>query len=184
MLSWARAARSGPIFLPVGLPGARIVAMDPAAVSDYAAHLAALLSRHGFQRHVLTRNRVGHFQLVGSLAGEAVDILLDTGAASTVVDLGYCRRRGLALRDTGRLGGGAGGVTLPIHDLGDVGLTLDGLAVHPDGVFAIDLSHVIEGLAEKGAEPVQAVLGVDVLLHHDAVIDYATRSLFLRHGER
>jgi len=159
-------------------------AMDAPHPPECAAELAALMSRHRYCRHALTRNRIGHFQLVGRLAGEPVEILLDTGAASTVVDLGYCRRRGLALRDTGRLGGGAGGVTLPIHELGDVGLTLDGLAVRPDGVFAIDLSHVNEGLAEKGAGPVQAVLGVDVLARHEAVIDVATRSLFLRHDER
>ena len=130
----------------------------------------------------MSRNQVGHLQLVGYLDGRRIDILLDTGAASTVVDLSYCRSQGISVRDTGRVGGGAGGITLPIHTLGDARLTLEGLPVRSDGIFAIDLTHVNQGLAMKGAGRVHAVLGADVLRHHQAVIDYATLALFLKEG--
>ena len=60
---------------------------------DHTRALAELLSQHGFQRHTLVRNQVGHLQLVGSLRNAPVDILLDTGAASTVVDFSYCRAK-------------------------------------------------------------------------------------------
>jgi acid phosphatase len=95
---------------------------------DHTTALASLLSQHGFHRHKLVRNQVGHFQLVGSLHDAPVDILLDTGAASTVVDLSYCRAKHIPTRDTGKLGGGAGGITLAIHALDGVILSLDG---HP-----------------------------------------------------
>jgi len=149
---------------------------------DHSLALAELLERYAFHRHPLSRNNVGHFQLVGQLGDRLLDILLDTGAASTVVDLGYCASQGIATRDTGRLGGGAGGATLPIHVLDNTVLTLDGLPLRSDRIYAVDLSHVNEGLAMRGAGRVQAVLGADVLTYHRAVIDYATMSLFLRHG--
>ena len=57
---------------------------------DHSTALAELLARYAFRRHPLSRNNVGHLQLVGQLQDRPVDILLDTGAASTVVDLGYC----------------------------------------------------------------------------------------------
>jgi hypothetical protein len=120
--------------------------------------------------------------LVGELAGRQLDVLLDTGAARTVVDLAYCRAEGIPTEDTGRVGGGAGGITLPIHTLGDMQLTLDGLPVRSDGIAAIDLSHVNQGLTMSGAGRIHAILGVDVLREHQAVIDYATLSLYLRHG--
>lgn len=47
--------------------------------------------------------------------------------------------------------------------------------------YAVDLTHVNEGLVTKGASRVQGVLGADVLTCHQAIIDYATMSLFLRH---
>ena len=87
------------------------------------------------------------------------------------------------MRDTGRLGGGAGGGNLGIHALDKASLSIDGLPLKSDGIYALDLSHVNEGLTSRGAGRVDAVLGVDVLRYQDAVIDYATMSLFFRHGE-
>ena len=148
---------------------------------DHSTALAEMLARYAFHRHPLSRNNVGHLQLVGQLQNRPLDILVDTGTTSTVVDLGYCTSQGIATRDSGRLGGGAGGVTLLIHVLDHAVLTLDGLPLRSDGIYAVDLSHVNEGLAMKGAGRVQAVLGADVLTYHRAVIDYATMSLFLHH---
>jgi hypothetical protein len=98
---------------------------------EHSTQLAELLGRHAFRRHLLARNSLGHFQLAGQLGDRRLDILLDTGAASTVVDLGYCNSQGIAMRDTGRLGGGAGGAALPIHTLDGAVLTLDGLHLVP-----------------------------------------------------
>jgi len=151
------------------------------ALMDHTKALADLLSQHGFHRHPLVRNQVGHLQLVGLLDDAPVDILLDTGAASTVVDLSYCRAKGIPTRDTGKLGGGAGGITLAIHALDGATLSLDGHPLRGDGIYAVDLTHVNEGLVTKGASRVHGVLGADVLTYHQAVIDYATMSLFLLH---
>src|SRR5262245_64417983 len=100
---------------------------------DHIKDLAELLSKHGFHRHRLDRNQVGHLQLVGLLDDAPVDILLDTGAASTVVDLSYCRAKGIPTRDTGQLGGRAGGITLAIHALDGATLSLDGYTLSSDG---------------------------------------------------
>lgn len=150
---------------------------------EHTAPLAELLARHGFRRHKMSRSQVGHLHLDGQLGGEPVNILLDTGAASTIIDLSYCHSRQIPLRETGMLGGGAGGVNLPIYALGEMALTLDGSPLRSDGIYTIDMSHVNKGLATRGAAPVQAVLGADILLYHQAVIDYATLSLFLKQTE-
>jgi hypothetical protein len=44
----------------------------------------------------------------------------------------------------------------------------------------MDLSHVNQALALKGSTPVDAILGVDVLEAHSAVIDYGSSSLYLK----
>lgn len=138
------------------------------------------LEEEGFRRHALARNGVGHLQISGEIASQPLDILVDTGAASTVVDLAWCRARNLPLAETGRTGGGAGGVTLPVYSLRGVEVSVDGNPLRSNGVFAVDLSHVNDGLAQRGARRVDAVLGADVLRHHSAVIDYASPSLFLK----
>lgn len=152
---------------------------SPFVASAAGPSLAEFLAARGYRPHALTRTAVGHLHIVGSLNGEPIDMLVDTGAASTIVDEEYCRARGIALTDTGHLGGGAGGAALPVHALGDVVLTLDGEPIRGNGICAIDMSHANAGLRAHGASPVQAVLGADVLTRHQAVIDYTTLTMYL-----
>ena len=150
---------------------------------DYTSAIAELLSRHGFRRFMMSRTQVGHLKLVGHLDGRPIDIVLDTGAAKTIVDLSYCRSEGIAVSDTGQPGAGAvgaGNVTVSVYTLGDVRLTLEGLPVRSDGIFAIDMTSTNQRLMMKGVDPIRAVIGQDVLRYHQAVIDYATLALFLK----
>ncbi len=148
----------------------------------HTIELEHLLERHGFRRHSLTLNQTGHFQTVAQLNGDSIEILIDTGASGTVVDLAYCQRRNFGMSESGRTGGGVGGLTLPIFRLENPVLTLDGALLKLDRIVAIDLSHVNRALSSKGANPIQAVVGADILQRQQAIIDYANKALFLKHG--
>jgi hypothetical protein len=151
---------------------------------DYSSEIAELLSGHGFRRFMMSRTKVGHLQLVGHLDGRRIDIVLDTGAGKTFVELNYCRSEGIAVSDTGLPGApaaGAGGSTVSnVYTLGDVRFTLEGLPIRSDGIFAIDMTHTNQKLMMKGVDPIRAVIGQDVLRYHQAVIDYARLALFLK----
>ena len=142
---------------------------------DYTSALSDLLSRHGFRRFTMSRSPVGHLKLAGHVDGRPIDIVLDTGASKTLVELTYCRAEGIAVTDTGQPGHGGN-----VFTLGDVAMTLDGLNLRTDGIFAIDMSSTNERLIKRGIDPIRAVIGQDVLRYHHAVIDYATLTLFLK----
>jgi len=142
---------------------------------DYTSAMAELLSRHGFRRFVMSRTPVGHLKLAGQLDDRPLDIVLDTGASKTLVELSYCRAEGIAVSDTGLPGQGGN-----VFTLGDARFTLDGLPLRTDGIFALDMSSTNQRLITKGVDPIRAVIGQDVLRYHQAVIDYATLALFLK----
>lgn len=142
---------------------------------DYTSALAELLSGHGFRRFTMSRTEVGHLKLVGHVDGRPIDIVLDTGASKTFVELGYCRSAGIAVSDTGLPGHGGN-----VYTLGDVRLTIEGLPIRTDGIFAIDMTSTNERLTMREVDPICAVIGQDVLRYHQAVIDYATLALFLK----
>ncbi len=144
---------------------------------DCAAAIAELLSRHGFRRVMMSGTPVGHLKLVAHFDGRPIDTVLDTGASKTFVELTYCRSEGIAVTDTGQPGHGGN-----VYTLGDARLTLDGLPVRTDGIFAIDMSSTNQRLTMRGVDPIRAVIGQDVLRNHEAVIDYATFALFLKEG--
>jgi hypothetical protein len=151
---------------------------------DYTSAIAELLARHGFRRFMMSRSAVGHLLLAGHLDGRPIDIVLDTGAGKTFVELGYCRSEGIAVTDTGQIAapaaGAADSTVSNVYTLSNVRLTLDGLPLRPDGIFVIDMSHTNQKLTIKGVDPIRAVIGQDVLRYHQAVIDYATLTLFLK----
>jgi hypothetical protein len=142
---------------------------------DHTSALSELLSRHGFRRFMMSRSPVGHLKLAGQVDGRPIDIVLDTGASKTFVELSYCRSEGIAVTDTGQPGQGGN-----VFMLGDVQLSLDGLRVDSDGIFALDMSSTNQRLTMKGIDPIRAVIGQDVLRYHQAVIDYSTLALFLK----
>ena len=142
--------------------------------------LSTFLEHQGYRRVSLERNGVGHFEAKGSLAGRTIRILVDTGAASTVINLSLARELGLEVVPLGRQGGGAGGAGLEIFQIHGAELKLDGAHPRPSALYAMDLSHVNAALAMKGTTPVEAVLGVDVFDRQKAVIDYDSSSLFLK----
>lgn len=144
--------------------------------------LPAFLETAGYRRITLSRNGVGHFEAAGTLAGRAVRVLIDTGAASTVVSLALAKELGLQVTPLGRTGGGAGGAQLEVFQLHDAELRLGDAVPRSRGLYAMDLSHVNAALALKGTTPVDAILGVDVFEAQAAVIDYGSGSLFLRDG--
>src|SRR5437868_145597 len=118
---------------------------------DFSSAIAELLSHHGFRRFMMSRTQVGHLKLVGQLDGRPIDIVLDTGASKTFVELGYCRSEGIAVSDTGQPGHGGN-----VYMLGDVQLTLEGLPVRSDGIFALDMTSTNQRLVMKGVDPIRA----------------------------
>ena len=82
--------------------------------------LPAFLQIAGYRRIPLSRNGVGHFEAAGTLAGRSVRVLIDTGAASTVVSLALARELGLVLTPLGA-GRGEGRVAQISKSSGSVG---------------------------------------------------------------
>lgn len=126
----------------------------------------------------LRPSAAGHFHLSGMIGDKPVEILIDTGASSTVVDRAWAESSGLALKSLGRQGAGVGSATVEVAALDERRLTLGDLPINTT-LVALDLSNVKAGLARLNVAPPQVVLGVDVLRRHHAVIDYATSTLWL-----
>jgi hypothetical protein len=142
--------------------------------------LSEFLESAGFRRVPLSRTGVGHFEVEGTLSGQPVRVLIDTGAASTVASLSRMNEIGLRVEPIERCGAGAGGMNLQVFQVEDAELRLGDVVPRVSPLLAMDLTHVNAALAQKGVPSVDVILGVDVFDMHAAVIDYGSSSLFLR----
>lgn len=143
--------------------------------------LSKLLEEEGYIRIALSRSGVGHFHTEGTLNGHSVSVLIDTGANTTIVNLDVVHRLGLEATKLAGQGAGAGSASLDVYELTQASLVLSGISPAERTLLAMDLSHAIQALESSGfLTPIDAILGVDALDAHSAVIDYGSDSLFLK----
>ena len=143
------------------------------------SELTDFLTAHGYVRVPLRRSVVGHFHTDGALNGRPVEVLVDTGAAITVVAMSVVREVGLRSEWLNRGALGAGGA-LDQYRVDGAVLELGLLTPRLAGPAGLDFEHVNAPLRANGSAEVDVILGADVFDAHAAVIDYATESLFLK----
>lgn len=144
-------------------------------------NLTSLLFEQNYKAIPLRATAFGHLEIAATINGIDVLFLLDTGAASTVIDTGFAAEHGLQVEETSITGGGVGTSELIIYQLATTRLVLAGFHVDELPVFAADLQHVKQSLIDKGETQIPCgVLGADLLFHHKAVIDYPSLQLFLQ----
>ncbi|MEZ5013467.1 MAG: aspartyl protease family protein [Chitinophagales bacterium] len=123
-------------------------------------------------RHIFLRGRIGR---------KRVRFLIDTGASSCVLDSTFVHHAfpRAILRNTEHLTTGLG-ASLPNSIFTRMRRVKAGSFSLGSIDFAVlDLSTVNSAYLESGLEPVQAIIGGDILHALDAVIDYGKKQLLL-----
>lgn len=141
--------------------------------------LTDFLTARGYLQIPLARSGVGHFHMYGTLNGRRVEVLMDTGAACTVVAMSIVEALGLQSEWIDQAGGGAGG-SLDQFRICGADFRLGSLSPRLAGPVGIDFEHVNASLRAHGSAEVDMILGVDVFDAHAAVIDYSSQLLFLK----
>ena len=122
-----------------------------------------------------------HIGLEGSINEHACRILIDTGASKSVLDKSYATdiAESLKLVDTKDLSSGLGTSTMKVEIADIETLKIGDFILNGWQIAVIDLAHVNQAYQEVGLGPVNMVLGNDILVKHQASIDYTTKILLL-----
>ena len=138
----------------------------------------------GYVEVPLTRTKTGMFQLeVEGIGPGRLNMLLDTGADSIVIDRGVAERLGLPLKESPMQGGGLGAASVTMHSTPFPPLRIGARsrrAAWARRSGSMDLSHVNEVGARFGNPRIDGILGASFLRPHGAVIDYPHEKLLLR----
>jgi predicted aspartyl protease len=169
-----------------------LLALLPACVSGAAqtlpadpdAHLeqdlAVFLTRQGYAQVPMVRLPTGHFSLTGTANTIPFDLIIDTGASHTLIDVERARRFDLETEDRGGRATGLGGSGQPVEAGRLDNVEIGALRFESIPVTVLDLSQVNRLLRSMGREPVDGIIGADVLMAQQAVIDYGSLSVYLK----
>lgn len=162
-------ARQEPLLGPK--PGAEVGAPD---------ELGRALQCQGYVAVPL--DRVGPRELVvtATVAGQRVRLLLDTGSTNTFLDRERTKRLSLEWRSNSADDPSPDGRWIFSKYCEVAGMEVGGLKIWRLRAFAYKDAEENEMLERCGDEPVDGLLGADVLTWHAGVIDYASNRLFLK----
>jgi hypothetical protein len=148
--------------------------MDNYSLADY-------LIDHGYQPVDLITLPSGHL-LIHATINEAPGVfILDSGAGGTVLDAIKTEKFKLNSVLENMTGAGAGGSGLTVYTAANNLVSIGGFHVEDLTIASMNLEHVHEGMRQLGVDQdIDGVLGADILDRGKAVIDYATKRLYLK----
>ncbi len=120
-----------------------------------------------------------HLIIKVSINGKTANLIIDTGASKTVFDKTriekFVKERTFEKHDS--LSSGLGTNTMQSEQVMIKKIKMADLEIKNYKSILLDLSHVNESYEKVGLKPIDGVLGSDILLEYNAVIDYEKKIL-------
>ncbi len=142
-------------------------------------NLPAYLKSLGYIEIPFRKTVIGQIEVEVRVNGEEAHLVIDTGATGTVFDTASAGRLGL------KSSGAAVAAGLGTASMAASACEVESIEVGPCRfahlpVRIVDLSAVRHAMQQRGARACDGVLGSDILLSRDAVIDYKCFKLYLK----
>lgn len=120
----------------------------------------------------------GHHSVTVMLNGRAATFLVDTGAGATIIHSPALSR--FALRPVA----GAGTATnasgrLRFDPVSVTGFAVGGTRTRLDKIYAMDISYLVDAVSASSPQPIEGLVGQDVLRAQKAVVDLDKSILYL-----
>lgn len=152
--------------------------MPPTRVTPRYNSIDSFLIAKKYIAVPLRRNIIGHLIIKVRINSDTAELVLDTGASATCLEEKSAKKFGIPLSNATGGASGYGGGSDNIKS-GTASLTIGTHTLDAFLFSVIDLSNVNSAYSEEGGEQIDGVLGADILLKYNAVIDYHSLSLFL-----
>ena len=142
--------------------------------------LQDLLKKENYKKIKFKLTKTQHLTIKATINGVQGDFILDTGASNSCVGFESIELFKLKAKKsrTKAAGAGATGMITQIASKNDLKIGTWKLADFNLVIF--DLSHVNEALRQHKTKEVQGIIGADVLLEGDGIIDYSSKYLYLK----
>lgn len=142
--------------------------------------LKKFLKDKNYTRVKLTRTRTNHFEMDATINGVDGKFILDTGASSTCIGLDCIEKFKLISEESDIRAAGAGASDMQTEISKKNSITIGKWSKKKIKIVLFDLTHVNQALINHDAEPVNGIIGADILKRGQAIIDYDKKALYLK----
>lgn len=125
-----------------------------------------------------------HLFFTATINGSPANLLVDTGASKTVFDINritkFIRKRKKCFESMPQLSSGLGTNTMQVYYTTIKEFGISDLIIKDFPAILLDMTHVNESYVTIGNDPIDGVLGNDLLMEFKAVIDFDKKLLKLK----
>lgn len=134
----------------------------------------------GYVKSKLRLTKTNHFELKVEINGTRGRFILDTGASNSCIGFEAVDRFGLHVEDSEVVAAGAGAIDMETKTSRNNKIRIGKWRKDKITLILFDLTHVNTALSNHNSEQVDGIIGADLLRKGQAVIDYASKYVFLR----
>ncbi len=142
--------------------------------------LKRVLARNGYEKINLKKINTNHFEVKAKINNVKGYFILDTGASNSCVSIDLAEKFHLELEDSETKAAGAGAIGMETKVSSKNSIQLKTWSYKKFNLVLLDLSHVNTALTEHNAQPVDGIIGADILNKGDAIIDYKNQCFYLK----
>lgn len=142
--------------------------------------LHEVLKKEKYRKIKFRVTRTQHLLIRAAINDIKGDFILDTGASNSCVDFSGVEFFGLKAGHSKTKAAGAGATGMFTQLAKSNKLKIGSWKNNDFHVVIFDLSHVNQALIEHKAKPVSGIIGADVLMQGQAIIDYYNHCLYLK----
>ena len=148
------------------------------------ASLKTFLEKKKFIKIPLVLTATDHFEVSAKINGIKGRFILDTGASNTCIGMERISHFDLTSKASEIKAAGAGATNMDTLISTKNKIELRSWRRDKLSIVLFDLTHVNEALIAHKAEPVDGIIGADVLKKAKAIIDYDKKRLYLKKKKR
>ena len=138
------------------------------------------LINKGYTKVKLKLTKTNHFEIKATINGIKGRFILDTGASNSCVGFEAIERFNLKVKDSEIKAVGAGASNMMTQISTSNSIKVGKWKKNRLSLILFNLSHVNTGLINHNAEPVDGIIGADVLKKGKGIIDYEKKYLYLK----
>lgn len=142
--------------------------------------LPNFLQKQGYKRIKFKISKTNHLLVKAKVNGVSGVFILDTGASNSCVGFECVERFQLLAIDSSTQASGAGGIGMQTQLAQNNTLQIGRWHSKDFHLVIFDLSHVNTALLQHKASIVHGIIGADVLIQSEAIVDYYHQLLYLK----
>ncbi|MGB3143598.1 MAG: retropepsin-like aspartic protease [Maribacter sp.] len=146
--------------------------------------LKKFLNNKKYVRIPLVLSGTDHFEIKAKINGVQGRFILDTGASHTCIGMDRIEHFKLISKESKIKAAGAGATDMDTLVSKKNKIKIDTWTFQKLQIVLFDLKHVNQALIAHHTEPVDGIIGADVLKKSKAIIDYGKKCVYLKKKKR